>query len=80
MHSSTKCDEVCGDGFNMGIKACDDGNTESGGILFTLTILDGCSAKCTIETGANCTGGSLTSPDICKFKSAIKYDLSIVQK
>ena len=79
MYSSTKCDEVCGDGFNMGIKSCDDGNTASGGKIFQIIYsLDGCSSKCTIETGANCTGGSPTSADVCKFKSAIKYDLSIV--
>ena len=25
------CDEVCGDGFNMGVYPCDDGNTDDGG-------------------------------------------------
>lgn len=35
-----KCDEICGDGFNMGVNACDDGNSNGG---------DGCSAICTIE-------------------------------
>lgn len=34
------CNEVCGDGFNLGVIQCDDGNTNGG---------DGCSADCGIE-------------------------------
>ena len=51
------CSEKCGDGFNMGIKACDDGNIING---------DGCDVECKIEEGYLCAGGTLTSPDICR--------------
>ncbi|CAG9327438.1 unnamed protein product [Blepharisma stoltei] len=54
---SSKCIETCGDGRNMGQAQCDDGNNKNG---------DGCSENCTIETGWTCSGGSISSPDICK--------------
>ncbi len=51
------CDEVCGDGFNMGISECDDGNRKD---------KDGCSSSCRVERGYKCRGGSPTSKDICQ--------------
>jgi cysteine-rich repeat protein len=52
------CDEVCGDGVNMGIKECDDGNTDPG---------DGCNSKCLVEKDFTCEGGTPFTPDICKY-------------
>jgi cysteine-rich repeat protein len=51
-----QCEEICGDGYNMGIFQCDDGNLLSG---------DGCSSNCEIENGWECSGGSLISQDEC---------------
>lgn len=42
---STTCATVCGDGILRGDKQCDDGNQLDG---------DGCSSRCTIETGWTC--------------------------
>ncbi len=36
------CNEICGDGFNMGQYECDDGNDIN---------FDGCNNKCEIEKG-----------------------------
>ena len=47
--------EVCGDGKNMRIEECDDGNTISG---------DGCSSDCLVEEHFMCEGGNYTHPDI----------------
>jgi cysteine-rich repeat protein len=52
----SKCQEVCGDGINMGFLACDDGNLLDG---------DGCSAKCEEEIFWHCYGGSPNAPDSC---------------
>ena len=46
--SNTKqsiCEEICGDGINLGQYECDDGNLENG---------DGCDNKCKIEDGFEC--------------------------
>ena len=43
------CDEICGDGLNLGMHECDDGNTIDG---------DGCSSRCTIEDGFKCYKGT----------------------
>jgi cysteine-rich repeat protein len=40
------CEEVCGDGKNLGRVECDDGNLIEG---------DGCSNVCTIESGFKCS-------------------------
>jgi cysteine-rich repeat protein len=56
MTTPTICQEVCGDGFNMGLLGCDDGNSFDG---------DGCSSKCEEELFWHCYGGSPTSSDIC---------------
>lgn len=53
---SGTCVEICGDGFNYGQVSCDDGNVVNG---------DGCSSKCTIEKGFNCTLGSKFGPSVC---------------
>jgi cysteine-rich repeat protein len=45
------CSEICGDGLNLGINECDDGNKIDG---------DGCSSICQIEPGWKCVGGSPT--------------------
>jgi cysteine-rich repeat protein len=50
--------EICGDGLNFGLLACDDGNTEDG---------DGCSSTCEIEQDWSCSGGSPTSMDVCTY-------------
>lgn len=49
---------LCGDGFrrHTAVEGCDDGNLEDG---------DGCSAKCQVEDGWACSGGSWTSKDTC---------------
>ena len=52
----TGCIEICGDGFNYGKYACDDGNQVNG---------DGCSSSCAVERGFGCSGGSSITPDIC---------------
>ncbi len=48
--------EICGDGRNMGMYACDDCNTKNG---------DGCSSSCAVESNYECTGGNETNADIC---------------
>lgn len=50
------CTEDCGDGINIGILPCDDGNTVD---------LDGCDSSCHIEPGWTCSGGSFTTKDTC---------------
>ena len=47
---------MCGDGRNMFILPCDDGNSIDG---------DGCSSSCQVEDGFKCSGGSFTNPDTC---------------
>ena len=61
------CGEVCGDGFNMGINQCDDGNTVSG---------DGCDNKCNVETGFRCAGGGFTASDYCRYIISPTFSLS----
>ena len=51
-----ECAEVCGDGYNYGKLACDDGNLANG---------DGCSRYCLIESGYACFGGTTTRKDEC---------------
>ena len=36
---------------------CDDGNNKEG---------DGCSSQCRVETGFECSGGNVTSKDVCR--------------
>lgn len=48
--------EICGDGRNMGILECDDGNLLDG---------DGCSSICNVEPNYVCTGGDFSHCDIC---------------
>ena len=50
------CSELCGDGRNMGILECDDGNLLDG---------DGCDIYCRVETGFACSKGNQIQPDIC---------------
>jgi cysteine-rich repeat protein len=54
--SSGDCMEICGDGFNFGLQACDDGN---------LVDEDGCSSSCEIEHNWECSGGSSITADTC---------------
>lgn len=51
------CEEICGDGLDLGFLPCDDGNTVSG---------DGCSENCDVELGFGCEGGSKSNPDTCR--------------
>ena len=53
----SSCSEICGDGirFNSIATYCDDRNNKSG---------DGCSSKCSIESGYKWSGGSLVSNDV----------------
>lgn len=48
--------EVCGDGINLGMRECDDGNTIDG---------DGCSSICTVEKGFECVR-QVDGADICR--------------
>lgn len=50
------CNEVCGDGFNMGYYECDDGNTNAN---------DGCGPDCKVEYGYACENGTNTTADAC---------------
>ena len=50
------CTEICGDGRNMGILQCDDGNLLDG---------DGCDSQCRIENGYSCDGGGEDLSDVC---------------
>eukprot|EP00826_Nyctotherus_ovalis_P010754 TRINITY_DN12818_c0_g1_i3.p1 TRINITY_DN12818_c0_g1~~TRINITY_DN12818_c0_g1_i3.p1 ORF type:complete len:280 (+),score=64.22 TRINITY_DN12818_c0_g1_i3:77-916(+) len=59
--NSFECEEICGDGKNMGTHECDDGNTKDN---------DGCSSKCTIEPYYKCSGGNRDSPDVCVYRKA----------
>ena len=54
----------------MGQLECDDGNKQSG---------DGCSSECKIEEIYNCTGGNITSPDICTTTVNFTIDISFVE-
>ena len=51
-----KCQEICGDGRNLGMVQCDDGNTVNG---------DGCNSNCEVEQGYFCSSESMSEPDIC---------------
>jgi cysteine-rich repeat protein len=62
------CDEVCGDGFNMGINECDDGN---------LINKDGCSSTCRVERGYKCRGGSPSQKDLCQKILPISGDITM---
>ena len=55
--NSIDCEEICGDGKNMHMLPCDDGNTNSG---------DGCDSNCQIEEFFECTGGNEYQPDKCR--------------
>ena len=48
--------EICGDGLNLGMYECDDGNTING---------DGCNSECEVEDGFKCQPQK-EGPDICK--------------
>ncbi len=45
------CDEICGDGLNIGFHQCDDGN---------LIVGDGCNHHCQKEVGWFCNYGTPT--------------------
>ena len=62
--------EKCGDGRNLQINECDDGNTNNG---------DGCSKDCKIEQNFKCSGGNITNPDKCLETIQPEY-LSFTQK
>jgi len=50
-----KCEEICGDGLNLGQYECDDGNNNDG---------DGCDKNCKIEEGFKCFKND-DQPDSC---------------
>ncbi len=54
-----ECKEICGDGLNLGVNECDDGNRKSG---------DGCSSDCTIERYYECSSGGYRLPDVCVYR------------
>lgn len=56
--TADRCFEICGDSIRVSTKTgvCDDGN---------VIALDGCSRNCEIETGWTCTGGTITTRDVC---------------
>jgi len=55
------CIEICGDGRNMKILECDDGNTRNN---------DGCSSECKIEPYYECKGGNETNTDMCIWRKS----------
>lgn len=63
--SNSYCNEICGDGKNMGRNYCDDGN---------VIPRDGCSHTCGAEPGWMCTGGGSSSPDTCFEICGDSYD------
>ena len=56
--------EICGDGVNIGIKECDDGNMLDG---------DGCNSQCIVESGWSCHIED--AQDIC-----IKNDPPVIKR
>lgn len=62
-----KLTEVCGDGLNLGVNECDDGNLESG---------DGCSSECRIEAGFECTRQT-NGTDVCRVKGNFIAQLKV---
>lgn len=65
---SDYCDEICGDGFNMGIRECDDGNRVD---------KDGCSSDCRVERNYRCRGGGKTTKDKCQKILPISGDVNL---
>ena len=61
--NSLECEEICGDGKNMGKLECDDGNTRDN---------DGCSSKCEIEPFYECSGGTPSNPDTCIYRKSVE--------
>lgn len=59
---SFECMEICGDGRNMGMVECDDGNLKDN---------DGCSSKCKTEPYYECSGGTQDSPDVCVYRKPV---------
>ena len=56
--SPTRCKEICGDGYRIGVEEWDDKNTNSN---------DGCSSTWTIESGWVWFDGSSSSQDTCRW-------------
>ncbi len=52
---SDVCVEICGDGIDLGMLGCDDGNTVDG---------DGCSSNCEVEPGFTCQKPA-EGPNVC---------------
>ena len=57
LSSNGTCDDICGDGFRIHVD-CDDENSIDG---------DVCSSLCKVETDYTCTGGSITTADVCSY-------------
>jgi len=55
-NDSSKCVEICGDGFNLGYYECDDGNLIDG---------DGCSSDCEFEGVLRCVSSRQTKMEVC---------------
>ena len=56
LYSTGLCQEICGDGINLGLVQCDDGNVNNG---------DGCNQYCLVEYGYTCSLDT-AKKDICK--------------
>lgn len=63
--------EICGDGKNYGYYPCDDGNLDDG---------DGCSARCSIEKGFFCFGGTAKTADICFLRKSTTESPNVLAK
>ncbi|CAI2363645.1 unnamed protein product [Moneuplotes crassus] len=67
MSQPDTCNFICGNGKLLSSldksEHCDDDNTENG---------DGCNENCKVESGWECTGGSLTSPSSCKIECIVE--------
>jgi large repetitive protein len=63
------CYEICGDGYDFGTFACDDGSSD---------LYDGCDADCVIEPGWGCAGGTSTSYDTCYEICGDEFDMAML--
>ncbi len=64
--------EICGDGINLGLVECDDGNNIDG---------DGCSSDCEVESGYKCTNRAAEDlPDLCYDVMAPTATLTVSKK
>lgn len=59
--SAEVCKELCGDGIDLGLNECEDGNEEDG---------DGCSSTCKLEPNYACQSETPNGPFSCWLTAA----------